>query len=47
MTRLPLDTATNAESLVAVDGSVDEGCLDGGAEVTARDRFVVAGSALI
>ncbi len=44
---LPLDTATNAGSLGVVDRLAGEHCLDGGAEIVAGDRFVVAGSALI
>ena len=47
MTRLPLDATTDAGSLVPVDRLADVHGLDGGAEVTARDRLVVAGSALI
>lgn len=44
---LPLDTAPNAGSLGTLDRLAGKHCLDGGAEIAAGDRFVVAGSALI
>ena len=44
---LPLDTAANAGSLGTLDRLAGEHCLDGGAEITAGDWLVVAGSALI
>jgi hypothetical protein len=47
MMRLPLDTATDAGLLVAIDLFSGEHGLDGGAEITARDRLVVTGAAVI
>lgn len=47
MTRLPLDTATNAGSLVTVDRLAGEHGLDGGAEITTGDQLVVAGTTVV
>lgn len=45
--RFPLDAATNAGSLVTIGRFAGEYCLDGGAEITAGNRFVVAGTTVI
>jgi hypothetical protein len=47
ITRLPLDAAPDAGPLNTVDRFAHEHSLDGGAEITAGNRFVVTGTTVI
>ena len=47
MARLPLDAASYAGSLIALNGLAGEHGLDGCAEIATCDRLVVAGAAVI
>ncbi len=47
MARLPLDTAADAGSLIAIDRLAGEYCLDGSAKIMAGNRLVVARSAIV